>query len=320
MIKKSLHPRNRNRTGYDFEALAKAVPELNRFLIISKRSHNSLDFSQPEAVRMLNRAILISNYGLRDWHIPEGYLCPPVPGRADYIHLTADLLSRDFAGKIPSGGKVKVMDIGTGANCIYPLIGQVEYGWKFVGTDIDATAVKMAKANVKVNGLEKLIEVRHQTHYASGNPDTPSLFEGVLKPREKFDLTLCNPPFHSSEAEAVAGNKRKWKNLGKRIGKETVKNFGGRANELWCKGGEVAFVQRMIRESARLKDQVLWFSSLVSKESNLPPLLKALERMNPVEKQILNMAQGQKISRILAWTFHSKHQREEWGYSRWTSD
>ncbi|CAD5108013.1 23S rRNA (adenine(1618)-N(6))-methyltransferase RlmF [Zestomonas carbonaria] len=294
----ALHPRNRHQGRYDFAQLIKASPELARFLIVNPYGKQSLDFADPEAVKVLNRALLRCFYGLKFWDIPPGYLCPPIPGRADYLHCLADLLAEDNGGEIPRGKAVRVLDIGTGANCIYPLIGHCEYGWRFTGSDIDATALAAAQAIVKANHLGDAIELRRQ-------PRPLHIFQGLLQPGERFDLTLCNPPFHSSAAEAHAGSRRKWRNLGKLDPKRKlpVLNFGGQGNELWCEGGEAGFLKRMVAESAAVAGQVRWFSSLVSKAGNLPVVEQALRKAGTRDVRTITMAQGNKQSRLVAWRF-----------------
>lgn len=145
--KGQLHPRNRHQGRYDFPALIKACPALAEFVILNPYGKQSIDFANPAAVRVFNRALLAQLYGIQHWDIPPGYLCPPVPGRADYLHGLADLLATDNDGAIPRGAAVRVLDIGTGANCIYPLLGQADYGWQFLGADIDPQALASAQAH-----------------------------------------------------------------------------------------------------------------------------------------------------------------------------
>lgn len=99
--KPTLHPRNRHQGRYDFPSLIKAHPDLARFTITNPHGKPSIDFANPEAVRVFNRALLKAQYGIQHWDIPADYLCPPIPGRADYIHVAADLLATDNAGKFP---------------------------------------------------------------------------------------------------------------------------------------------------------------------------------------------------------------------------
>ncbi len=307
VAKGQLHPRNRHQGRYDFPKLIAASPELGRFVILNPYGKQSIDFADPEAVRVFNRALLRQLYGIAHWDIPAGYLCPPIPGRADYLHGLADLLSETAGGEIPRGEQVRVLDVGTGANCIYPLLGHSDYGWRFLGSDIDPQALASAQSIIQANGLDAAIELRQQN-------EPKHIFLGLLGNEERFALSLCNPPFHASSAEAASGSTRKWKNLGKLDPKRKLPklNFGGQSNELWCTGGEAAFLQRMARESAAVAGQVLWFSSLVSKAGNLPILQKALQQAGAVEVRQVDMAQGNKQSRFLAWTFHDVNARRAW--------
>lgn len=292
-----LHPRNRYQGRYDFPALVAASPELGRFLLRTPAGSTSIDFADPAAVRALNRALLAQQYGVQDWDIPPGYLCPPVPGRADYLHGLADLLAAGNGGVVPTGPAVRILDVGVGANVIYPLIGQREYGWSFVGTDVDPQALAIAATILRANGLDAQVELRLQR-------DPRRVFEGVLQADERFDACLCNPPFHASAREAAQGSTRKWMNLGKRPppGRPAL-NFGGTAGELWCAGGEAGFLQRMIAESAALPARVRWYSSLVSKGENLARVRRQLGAAGAREVRVQPMAQGSKQSRFVAWSF-----------------
>jgi len=145
-----MHPRNLHQGRYDFTLLCKALPALTEFVFKNQYGNLTIDFSQNRAVVALNQALLKQYYHVDFWQLPEGYLCPPIPGRADYIHGLADLLASQ-GGDIPTGKKIKVLDIGVGANCIYPIIGSQSYGWSFVGCDIDPISIKVAGSIVKFN-------------------------------------------------------------------------------------------------------------------------------------------------------------------------
>lgn len=314
MAESLFHPRNRHSGRYDFKKLVAACPALGAFVAPTKYGDDSIDFSDPAAVRTLNRALLALYYGLRFWEIPENYLCPPIPGRADLIHNAADLLAGANGDVVPRGAGVRVLDVGVGASCIYPLIGNREYGWSFVGTEVDPVALASAQRNAEKNPeLGDAIQFRRQ-----GSRD--HLFKGVITPGEEFDLTVCNPPFHASLAEAEAGTRRKWENLGKgkaaHAGKPRL-NFGGQHSELWCPGGEVAFISKMIQESRAFGRQVFCFSALVSKQESLPVLDDRLADAGVADRLVLDMSQGQKKSRLLAWTFLDDAQREAWRLRRW---
>jgi 23S rRNA (adenine1618-N6)-methyltransferase len=300
--KSVLHPRNRHRGRYDFDQLIQASPVLAPYVKLNEYGDASIDFSNAEAVKALNQALLKQFYAVRAWDIPRQYLCPPIPGRADYLHYLADLLSEGNAGQIPRGQSVRVLDVGVGANMIYPLIGTHEYGWQFVGADIDDKALSNAQQIIEANALSNLIELRLQT-------SPLSIFKDVISEGEKFALTMCNPPFHGSLEEAQAGTQRKWRGLGKNPGKRRstdkspVLNFGGQNAELYCEGGEEAFVTAMIKESRHYATQSVWFTTLISKAANLPSVYSALKKVHALQVKTIEMSQGQKQSRIVAWTF-----------------
>lgn len=289
-----MHPRNRHQGRYNFEQLVKSCPELGAFVIQTPRGESSIDFANPVAVQTLNRALLKDFYGISHWEIPAGYLSPPIPGRADYVHRAAELL-RSKSGAYPRGGAVRVLDVGVGANCIYPIIGRAEYGWSFVGSDVDPAALDSAQRIVDSNpSLTGRVELRLQS-------SSEKILAGIIRQNEAFDLVMCNPPFHASLAEAEAASRHKWKNLGH--GDTAKRNFGGRGRELWFPGGEAAFVRRMIAEGAELRANVRWYTALISKEESLSAIESAMRKAAVTDRRTMAMEQGQKKSRIVAWTF-----------------
>ena len=308
--KAALHPRNKHQGRYDFEKLIQLSPDLTRYVLFNQYQVETIDFTRPEAVKALNKALLKSFYGINDWDIPANYLCPPVPGRADYIHYIADLLGQN--AQIPTGKSIRILDIGVGANCIYPLIGHCEYGWSFLGSDIDKVALASASRIILANEhLADALEVRWQ-------PSASNIFKGLIKPDELFDATLCNPPFHGSVAEASIGTQRKWKNLDKNqtATQKSTLNFGGLASEISYPGGEAAYIKLMIEESVHYKTQCLWFTTLVSKESNLGGIYRALQSAKVADSKTMDMTQGQKKSRLVAWTFKDHSQQTDWRNKR----
>jgi 23S rRNA (adenine1618-N6)-methyltransferase len=296
MPKPGLHPRNRHSSGYDFTALAAASPGLRGFLRRAPHGGLTVEFADPAAVTALNRALLLEAYGIQGWEIPPGHLCPPIPGRADYLHHLADLLAEDQDGAIPRGARIRVLDVGTGASVVYPLLGQREYGWSFVASELDPAALESAARILAANpDIGRAVRLRQQL-----NPR--AAFTGIVHSGEAFDLTLCNPPFHASARAAREAARRKWRKLG-RGEEESTRNFGGQGAELWCEGGERGFILRMAAESVTCRAQVRWFSALVSSSSNLPSIQHALRRAGTVEIRTVAMAQGQKQSRFVAWSF-----------------
>ncbi|MBJ2145163.1 23S rRNA (adenine(1618)-N(6))-methyltransferase RlmF [Vibrio sp. IB15] len=317
-----LHPRNQHSGRYDFDLLVAALPELKSHLVKNPVGEDTINFSDPLAVKLLNKSLLAHHYGVKHWDIPAGYLCPPIPGRADYIHRVADILNSDGQGEAYNHQSVKALDIGVGANCIYPIIGATEYKWRCTGSDVDPVSVKaanfIAESNVNLKGK---IKARLQA-------DSESIFKGVIKDNERYDVTICNPPFHSSLEEAEKGSQRKLDNLaanrakkaGQTFKPESKKakqnkptlNFGGQKAELWCPGGEAAFIMKMARESQLFATQVLWFTTLISKKDNVDMIRSELGKLRAKQVKVVEMSQGQKVSRFVAWTFMDDAQRQEW--------
>ncbi len=292
--KGELHPRNPHKGRYDLDRLIEAYPALREFVAPNKYGDMSINFFDSAAVKALNRAILALYYKIEYWDIPPHALTPPIPSRADYIHYLADLIGNS------NQGTTRCLDIGVGANMIYPIIGCSHYGWHFVGSDISQESLSNAQQIIDRNdSLKGCIELKHQ-------PSLSSIFEGVIAPGDYFDATLCNPPFHDSPQSAAKGTMRKLRNLKGEKSRKIDLNFGGQSNELWCNGGEKAFICRMIRESLKFKEQVGWFTTLVSKEDNLPTLRRELQEVSAKRVRVIDMSQGNKKSRVLAWSYNLK--------------
>ncbi|MCC4856885.1 23S rRNA (adenine(1618)-N(6))-methyltransferase RlmF [Vibrio splendidus] len=325
-----LHPRNQHTGRYDFDLLVAALPELKEHLIKNPVGEDTVNFSDPLAVKLLNKALLAHHYGVKHWDIPAGYLCPPIPGRADYIHRVADILNSDSQGEPYNHASVKALDIGVGANCIYPIIGATEYKWRCTGTDVDPVSVKAANFIAESNAnLKGKIRSRLQA-------DSESIFKGVIKDNERYDVTICNPPFHGSQEEAEQGSQRKLDNLAANRAKKAglpfkperkskkaaqnavdaankpTLNFGGQKTELWCPGGEAAFILKMAKESQLFSTQVLWFTTLISKKDNVDMIRSELGKLRAKQVKVVEMSQGQKVSRFVAWTFMDDEQRQQW--------
>ena len=288
--KDKLHPRSFHNKPYNFQELIVKVPELKQFIVKNREGIDTILFADPKAVYYLNKALLLHFYNLNFWDIPNQNLVPPIPGRADYIHYLADLL------KVDDSSKTSILDIGTGASLVYPLIGSSVYHWNFVATDIEPKSIEIAQKIINENPqLSSKIELRHQ-------PNQKKILSGIITKNDYFDAVMCNPPFFKSKKEAEAQTLRKLKGLDKRKTPKLINNFSGESNELWCNGGELSFVLNYIKESILFKTQMGWFTSLISNEDNLKPLQIELKK-SAKEIKVIDMAQGNKKSRILAWKF-----------------
>jgi 23S rRNA (adenine1618-N6)-methyltransferase len=292
--KTSLHPRNKHRERYDFLKLVNLHPGLEKFIIQTEHNTKSIDFFNPKAVIALNTALLKFYYGLNYWEFPRNYLCPAIPGRVDYIHYLADLLNEKTSGNI-----IRCLDIGVGANCIYPILGNLEYGWNFVASDIDKNAIESAQNILDKNKnllINSSIDLRLQ-------PNKSNIFSSIIQKNEYFDCSMCNPPFHESAEKAISVSERKVRNLKKTEIKNIILNFGGKANELWCEGGERQFLINMINESTLFANNVGWFTTLVSKQQNVLPAIELIKKKYVKEYRTVPMMQGNKISRFIAWRY-----------------
>jgi len=284
MKEKGLHPKNKFNKGYDFDALIVENPLLKEFVLENKFGSISIDFSNPNAVKELNKALLFSYDKLNLWNFSDENLCPPIPGRLDYILHLSDLLSKEK--------DIKILDIGTGATCIYPLLGVAEFNWNFIATDIDLDSLDSAQDIIDDNTLDANIKLRQQF-------DEQQILKGILEEDDFFSATMCNPPFYKSAEEARGANRRKSRNLGN----NAVRNFSGNNNELWYKGGEKVFLHNYLYESSLFSNKSKWFTSLVSKKENVESLQNSSKKLGAEEFKVINMNQGNKVTRIVCWRF-----------------
>lgn len=297
-----MHKNNKHKSGYDFNYLLKNFTGLTKYIIKNPyNGQDTIDFSAPDAVKALNTALLRCYYQVVSWNIPKHNLCPAIPGRVDYLHHLNDLLMSSPSAS--ENREINVLDIGTGAGCIYPLLGFKNFGWQFTASDIDVLSINNAANILDKNGIQhNQISLRLQK-----NPEV--IFSGIIKENEFYHLSLCNPPFHSSLAEAEQGTSRKWHNLNKgskKLNSAQVNkglNFSGQKAELWCPGGELSFIRNMIKESKKFQTQIMWFTCLVSKKDNLSKIKLSLKKTSANQVKVIKMSQGNKISRFIAWSY-----------------
>lgn len=293
-----LHYNNVHKLDYDFKELCTTLPELKPFVFLNKFEKHTIDFSNPIAVKTFNKALLLKHYGISYWEFPDENLCPPIPGRADYIHYLNDVL---VESKLLDS--ITILDIGTGATCIYPILGKAIYDWNFIATDINKNALANSKAISVKNNFDSSIEFRLQ-------PNSAHILKNMIQSEDKIFATMCNPPFFKSEKEAIEATKRKLKGLGKQG--DFQRNFSGTSNELWYKGGEKAFLHNYLYESSLYKTQCFWYTSLVSNKDNIKSVKKSLYKLGATVVKIINMSQGNKVSRIITWTFLTTKEQEDW--------
>lgn len=283
-----MHKNNLHLNDYDFPKLCAEHPQLNEFVFTNKYDKQTINFAYPKAVKALNTALLKTYYNINYWSFSDDSLCPPIPSRVDYIHHINDLL-------IESGitENVKILDIGCGASCIYPLLGNSVYNWDFIGTEIDNNSLNSAQKIINENNLNESIKLKFQS-------DKSNVLIDVISENDMFAASMCNPPFYSSQEEANESNSRKMKGLGI---DSSVRNFSGSQNELWYEGGEKAFLHNYLYQSSLFKTQCHWFTSLVSKTENVQPMYDSLRKLNATQVQTKTIKTGNKLTRIVAWSF-----------------
>lgn len=284
-----MHPRNPYKNSPpDFRVLADKFEYFRKFAKDNKAGEFSINFKDPESLRALTCALLESDFGLK-LSIPLDRLIPTVPLRLNYILWIEDLLAC-----VPDAQRravVRGFDIGSGASCIYALLGAKLNNWHILATEVDELSVSFAKENVKCNGLEGNIEVKQVTQ--------GSFLKIPLEDEEikEFDFCMCNPPFFISEFEASYGNTRS----GKRPQPSGI--CTGAETEIVTGGGEVEFVRGIINDSLLLKEHFSWYTTMLGKKSSVAPVLACLSKNGIKTTITTEFCQGHTMRWGVAWSF-----------------
>ncbi|XP_064234182.1 RNA N6-adenosine-methyltransferase METTL16 isoform X2 [Aotus nancymaae] len=248
----------------------------------------SLNFKDPEAVRALTCTLLREDFGL-SIDIPLERLIPTVPLRLNYIHWVEDLIGHQDSDK---SSLRRGIDIGTGASCIYPLLGATLNGWYFLATEVDDMCFNYAKKNVEQNNLSDLIKVVKV-------PQKTLLMDALKEESEIiYDFCMCNPPFFANQLEAKGVNSRN-----PRRPPPSSVNTGG-ITEIMAEGGELEFVKRIIHDSLQLKKRLRWYSCMLGKKCSLAPLKEELRIQGVPKVTYTEFCQGRTMRWALAWSFY----------------
>ncbi|XP_040903263.1 RNA N6-adenosine-methyltransferase mettl16 [Toxotes jaculatrix] len=284
-LNKSMHPRNRYKDRPpDFAYLASKYPDFQQHVHTSLTGRPVVNFKEPEAVRALTCTLLKEDFGLTI-EIPLERLIPTVPLRLNYIHWVEDLIDGQ---KQPRRG----IDIGTGASCIYPLLGATMNGWYFLATEVDDICFDYATKNVEHNNLSDLIKVVKV-------PQKTLLMDALKEETEIiYDFCMCNPPFFANQLEAKGVNSRN----SRRPPPSSV-NTGG-VTEIMAEGGELEFVKRIIHDSLQLKKRLRWYSCMLGKKCSLTPLKEELRKQGVPKVTHTEFCQGRTMRWALAWSFY----------------
>ena len=170
-----MHARNRYRDGPNFHDMRELIPYSDE--------SGRVDWSNPAAMRKVSATLMKLHFGLTVT-LREDRLCPGIPGRLNYIHWVEDLLGSPSAA-------ARGLDIGTGASCVYALLGAALHRstsskWTFLCTEVDRESFRTAQINVSDNKLEDVIDVRLV--------DKSTILDGVITHDDgTFDFCMCNP-------------------------------------------------------------------------------------------------------------------------------
>ncbi|XP_051535930.1 RNA N6-adenosine-methyltransferase mettl16 [Myxocyprinus asiaticus] len=283
-LNKSMHPRNRYKDKPpDFVYLASKYPEFQKHVQTTLTGRVTLNFKDPEAVRALTCTLLKEDFGLTI-EIPLERLIPTVPLRLNYIHWVEDLIGGQ-------GNPRRGIDIGTGASCIYPLLGASMNGWFFLATEVDDICFNYAKKNVEQNHLAELIKVVKV-------PQKTLLMDALKDESIVYDFCMCNPPFFANQLEAKGVNSRN----SRRPPPSSI-NTGG-VTEIMAEGGELEFVKRIIHDSLQLKKRLRWYSCMLGKKCSLAPLKDELRKQGVPKVTHTEFCQGRTMRWALAWSFY----------------
>ncbi|XP_066244910.1 U6 small nuclear RNA (adenine-(43)-N(6))-methyltransferase [Euwallacea similis] len=282
-MNRHMHPRNIYKSPPNFKELALEFPEFKPYVKLDFSGKVNFNFKDADALRVLCCTLLKKNFGLTV-NLPKNKLVPTIPLRLNYILWIEDLL--DFLQK---SDKVKGIDIGTGASCVYPLLAAKKNGWSMVATETDPTSFEYAQNNVNNNNLQNLVTVVK----VPGD----SLLNDAINGQD-FDFCMCNPPFFASTQELHPFFKAR------SASRPHPKNaFVATTTEVVVKGGEVEFIQKMINESKSLKTKVKLYTSMVGQKSHLPALKKSLRQAGVGSFKETEFCQGNTTRWGLAWTF-----------------
>ena len=236
-----MHPNNPFAADYDFDRLVQEYPNLEPFVFVNQYGNQTIKFGDKQAVKALNAALLKTYYEI-NWDIPDNNLCPPVPGRLDYLLHIAELFPQKH---------LRLLDIGTGASLIYPILATCHFQWNCTASETNRDSLENAQKIIDQNPPLHAIELRRQT-------SKHKILDQIIRREDEFDVVICNPPFFKNRQEAEKSNQRKFRNL--KLKTANTRNFGGLADELWYDGGEVAFIKKMVSESRLFRKQVYWFT------------------------------------------------------------
>ena len=265
----------------DFLILIKEFPELKKFIIKydEKIEEFSFDWSNNDLSLLMTKSILNYYFNIKYYDIPKGFLIPPVPSRLNYLNLINELI-KDIKKENIIG-----VDIGTGANIIYPILGNSIYNWKFICSEINNESYNNAKLILQKNNLEENINLIKQEN-------KNNIFVSIINQENKYTFSMCNPPYYDYEQEIKIEDKKR----------DTEYNF----DEVYYEKGELGFFERYFEESICYKKNIFLFTILIGKKSNSEIIYDKINSYNNIIKlcDIKKIMTGNNVRYIIYWSFY----------------
>ncbi len=127
-----------------------------------------------------------------------------------------------------------IVDLGCG-NAVIPLILSLRTDKKILGVELQEELCSLAEKSVKINNLEKQIEIEHVNikDFAKNNDNC-----------NKYDLVVCNPPYFKVNEEKNFFNMEKQKVIARHEVEITLEELFASARKILSNDGNFAIVHR----------------------------------------------------------------------------
>ncbi|KAK6191421.1 hypothetical protein SNE40_003115 [Patella caerulea] len=283
-LNRFMHPRNHYRNNKpDFSQLALKYPEFADHSTQDLNGKVCLDFKKANSVRILTQTLLKEDFDL-NVELPDDRLTPTLSSRLNYIHWIEDIFGDSYK-------ELRGIDIGTGASCIYPILGCKINNWSFLATDVNEKNLEYANKNVKGNNMQTKIQV---VKVEEGT----CIPQFVLSSDQSYDFVMCNPPFFADHMEAQAITTTRKVDRPDPPSMSTAEDC-----ESIVPGGEAQFIKQMIQDSFQLKEKIRVFTSMVGKKINVSVIKEELKRRQISNFSTTEFCQGKTMRWGIAWTF-----------------
>jgi len=272
----------------DFSILINIFQELKKYIKEKKEKDEinefTFDWSNNNLSLLMTKCILNYYFDIKYYSIPNNFLIPPVPSRLNYLNTINTLLtSYNALNNNNKQNNVIGIDIGTGANLIYPLLGYSLYKWIFICSEINNDAYENAKTIITNNKLEENIKLIKQKY-------KNLIFVGIINKEEKYFFTMCNPPYYDYEEEIKKEDKNR----------DCQYNF----DEIYYKNGEIGFFDEYFEESICYKKNVFLFTILIGKKTNVQIILDKISNDKNIKFYDMKRIQtGNNMRYIIYWSF-----------------